>query len=255
MVNRTDASRHLSGKIFYSILTAVLSISATAFLAKAVLAAPIAQQGYDPTCGSMTAPKRVPPSDYRQAPQQHRDIVEKFHFHEHYMAYLAGKKEFQKKSDNIYESPAAGFNYTLWAFPNHAQALAAMEDLGFRDKTEKPQRSELSVHCYFQRAIKFAPDDALVRTLYGYYFARRKQANEARAQFSIINPERADTDQNIQTYMAWAYISIGDLDAAVAHATKAYRLGLGLPGLAERLAKLGRPLPSLSPNAERTTSR
>lgn len=124
---------------------------------------------YDPDCLPLKIEGRHGPFDYRTAKQNERDLVEKAHFNEHYQAYLMGKRKFQKKYDHIIESPASGFSYTLWAFPNHHRALAAAEELGYKQKTEKVAGMGLRLHCYFQRAVKFVPDDGLVRALYGYY--------------------------------------------------------------------------------------
>ncbi len=226
-----------------SLLAAMLILMLTFAWAQDAESLPVLQDIYDPTCRSMEAIGRVPPSDYRKATQRQRELVEKYHFNEHYMAYRNGKSKFQKQVDRVIETPSAGFNYTLWAFPNHPQALAAMEDLGYRGKTENPQGSELKVHCYFQRAIRVAPDDIIVRALYGYYHARRNQPQEARKQFSLADANSGKSDRNVQSYLAWGYIQIGDLDAAVVHASRAYELGYQLPGLKDRLAKLGRTFP------------
>ena len=150
--------------------------------------------------------------------------------------YLKGKNKSARAMNEL--PPAAGFGYTLWAFPNHPQALAAMEDLGIRHKTERLPGALLRVHCFFQRAVRFAPDDALVRSIYGYYYARRGKVAEAKIQ--LEKAESLDSiDTNALVYAAFAYIEMKDYEKALAAAKHAYSLGYSLPGLRRRLERTG----------------
>ncbi len=93
---------------------------------------------YDPDCLPLFIQGRHGPFDYNTATHGEKKLVERVNFDEHYQAYRLGKQKLQKKFDHIIETPAAGFSYTLWAFPNHPAALAAMEDLGSKHQSEKP---------------------------------------------------------------------------------------------------------------------
>lgn len=199
------------------------------------------QDHYDNDCLPLKEEGRHGPFDYRTAKQGERDLVEKYHFTEHYRAYRMGKAKFQKQVDKVIETPASGFGYTLWAFPNHPQALAAVEDLGIKQKSDKVHGLQLRVACYFQRAVRLAPNDGLVRALYGYYYARRGQVDEAERQLSSALALR-ENDVNVLNYTATSYIEMGKLDQAVDYAKKLYAAGYPFPGLRDRLHKAGRSL-------------
>ena len=203
-----------------------------------------AQQMNDPynaECGPLKVANKHGPFDYNTATEAERQLVERVHFTEHYQAYRKGLSKFQKNFDHIIESPAAGFGYTLWAFPNHPLALAAMEDIGFKEKGEYPiGRGSLSVQCYFQRAVKFKPTDPLVRVLFAYYYARRGQADHARSQLSRLSSLDGNMTMNIQVYSAFSYLELKDYEKAREAAKAAYQLGYPFAGLSERLKRLGK---------------
>ena len=200
---------------------------------------------YEPDCMPLKIEGKHGPFDYRKTTQAERTLVEQPHFTEHYRAYQLGKRRFKISKSGIIETPAAGFGYTLWAFPNHYLSLIAVEDLGYRQKKERLDGLPLRVHCYFQRAVKFVPDDGLVRALYGYYQSRRGNAAEADWQLAQAIEIKAE-DRNVLVYSAFARLELGQPEAAVELARKAYALGYNLPGLRERLARAGHPLEPLS---------
>ncbi|MBK8117000.1 MAG: hypothetical protein IPK44_22065 [Candidatus Accumulibacter sp.] len=191
---------------------------------------------YEPDCGPLYIPNKYGPFDYRALAPADRDLVERAHFSYEYEAYLQGKDWSARPGSP--GPPAGGFAYTLWAFPNQLQVLAAMEDLGFRQKTEKLRGSNLRVHCYFQRAVRFVPEDAGVRALYGYYYARRGKPAEARKQ--LEKAEAQDSAKvNVWLYLAFAYLEIKDYEKSLTAAKRAYAAGYSLPGLRRRLERAG----------------
>lgn len=196
-----------------------------------------AEEQYDGDCRPLWIPNKYGPFEYRTASPEDRALVDDAHFSQEYDAYLKG----QKKSSRIMNElpPAAGFGYTLWAFPNQPRALAAMEDLGIRHKTEKPPGAMLRVHCWFQRAVRFAPDDELVRAIYGYYYSRRGKPAEARAQLEKATSV-GSSNSSVYVYSAFAYIEIKDYEKAQEAAKTAYQLGYSLPGLRNRMKREGK---------------
>lgn len=193
---------------------------------------------YDPDCLPLRIEGKHGPFDYRHATKSEKKLVEGVHFDEHYQAYKIGKKKFKKKHDGIIETPAAGFGYTLWAFPNHYMALAAVEDLGAKQKSEKLDGLPLRVHCYFQRAVKFVPNDGIVRALYAYYLARRNEPMKAENQITEAINLQPD-NMNIRVYVATAYMEMGKPEKAIEHAKAAYASGYPFPGLKQRIEKAG----------------
>lgn len=194
------------------------------------------KEPYDQECGPLWNRLQYGPFNYQLAGPSDRELVEGAHFSIEYAAYQRGLKIAPRYG--AAGPPAKGFSYTLWAFPNHPQALAAMEDLGFKEKTDLPVGARLRVHCYFQRAVRFAPEDAEVRAVYGYYFARRGKANEAKVQFE--KAEELDQNKtNIAVYRAFGYLELKDYEKALAAAKQAYASGYPLPGLRHRLERVG----------------
>lgn len=196
-----------------------------------------AEEQYDVDCRPLWIPNKYGPFEYRTTSPGDRELVEGAHFTQEYDAYLKGQKKSSRHANEL--PPAAGFGYTLWAFPNQPLALAAMEDLGIRHKTEKPPGALLRVHCFFQRAIRFAPDDELVRAIYGYYYARRGKPSEARAQLAKAE-SLGSSNSSVYVYNAFAYIEINDYEKALEAAKTAYQLGYSLPGLRNRLKRAGK---------------
>ena len=196
-----------------------------------------AEETYDQDCRPLWIPNKYGPFEYRTASPADRELVEGAHFTEEYDAYLKGREKSARKQNEL--PPAAGFGYTLWAFPNQPQALAAMEDLGIRHKTENLPGAMLRVHCFFQRAVRFAPDDALIRAIYGYYYARRGKFAEAKVQLEKVDSLGSNVS-SVFVYTAFSYIEMKDYEKALEAAKRAYQLGYSLPGLRNRLERVGK---------------
>lgn len=181
---------------------------------------------------------RLHPEDYRTAKVHWKNMVEGAHFDSHYEAYLGGFMRVQgahKRGEFV----TGGFDYTLWGFPNHPRALAAVEQLSYREgKTDQLPQMRLKVPCYFQRAVEWYPDDPMPHAIYAYYLARRNKPNEAR--FEIWQTQRLESDKvGVSLYLAFAYIELKAFDDAAVYAKRAYAQGYPLPWLRQRLAKEG----------------
>jgi tetratricopeptide (TPR) repeat protein len=197
------------------------------FLLFAVLVAiaPYASADED-TCGALT--NAFGPFDYRNA-QSPRQIVESYHFTRDVEMLKAGST-----------GPiGADLDYTLRAFPNHYRALAAMMNLQFKAKTERPQGTNWSVPCYFDRAMRFVPDDGTVHTIYGVYMMRLNRTADAIEQFELAG-SLGDDSANLHYNLGLAYFDVGQFDKSIAQAQKAYALGFGLPGLKQKLTRAGK---------------
>ena len=188
-----------------------------------------AEQNY---CGELYISHRYGPFDYTNA--NHRieklDIVERAHFTPNIRDLISGKSG----------TVASEISYTLHAFPNHHVALHSMSKLGLREKSAQPLNAEYSVECYFDRAFRFQPKDGVVRMLYANYLlklgGRRAEALE---QYKIaigLEPENANINYNI----GLVYLKNKNYEQAIEHAKKAYKLGFPLPGLRNKLMKIGK---------------
>ncbi|MEO8027614.1 MAG: ABC transporter permease [Bryobacteraceae bacterium] len=184
-----------------------------------------------------TLPGQYGPFDYRTATREQKEIVERRHFTLPWAAVQKGKLVWYM--DGQYIGPVgADFDYTLRAFPNHYQALKAIDEVEFRLKNPKVPGLNWSVNCYFLRASGFRPDDGLVRALYGAYLARRGKAAQARLELDRAT-ELTPNSINVESHVAWSYFAIGDWADAEKHARLAYEYGYALPGLRDKLKAKG----------------
>lgn len=130
-------------------------------------------------------------------------------------------------------------DYTLRAFPNHHRALIAMAKLSLREKTLKPKGAKYSLLCYFDRAIRFKPNDGIVRMIYGGHLQKIGQIEKATEQLQIavdLQPE----DPTINYNLGLLYVQKKNYEQAKTYAKKAYELGFPLPGLKNQLIQAGK---------------
>lgn len=133
---------------------------------------------------------------------------------------------------------AADIAYTLKKFPNHYQALMTMGDYSLKVKRNPPRGGQYSVECWFDRAMRFKPDDAMVKTVYGLYLIKANRPKDAVAQLEAAVAQ-AGEDANVHYNLGLAYTDLKQYDAALKSAHTAYRLGFPLPGLMNRLQRAG----------------
>jgi tetratricopeptide (TPR) repeat protein len=111
--------------------------------------------------------------------------------------------------------------------------------LALREKTAKPKGAKYTVDCYFDRAIRFRPDDFNVYLVYGTYLLNVSQTKSAVQQLEkslALNDENANAHYNL----GLAYFDLRDYEKSLAHAQRAYGLGFPLPGLRNKLEKAGK---------------
>src|SRR5690242_20568976 len=108
------------------------------------------------------------PFDYRYD-KGNLPIVENNHFTPEVESLVRGKTG----------ALGGDIDYTLRAYPNHTRALLAMERLTARLRVDKPPQANYTIDCYYERAVRFRPDDGVVRMLYANYLARKGRPAEA----------------------------------------------------------------------------
>lgn len=170
------------------------------------------------------------PFDYRTAPAAQKLLVEGSHF-------TADIENFRKRGKVNYV--ANDIDYTLRAFPNHPRALLALSKLSLQLKSMRPPGAQWTVDCYFERAIRWRPDDSSVRLVYGIHLTRWGKKEAAQKQLELAEQKPLD-DGNFHYNLGLAFLDVGDADRALKHAKRAYQLGYNLPGLQTRLEKLGK---------------
>jgi hypothetical protein len=173
-------------------------------------------------------------------------IVEQEHFTE---------KIRTLKGGNTSLTPGGDLSYTLWAFPNHHQALVTLINYTTSANTDQPPQMRYSAECYFKHAVQWRPNDAKTRLIFGMYLYKNKKIQSAIEQFA--ESVRLDPDSGNAFYnLGLAYFENKDYDKALDAAHAAYALGFGLDGLKNKLARNGRwkdapppPLPQPEENA------
>lgn len=178
--------------------------------------------------------------DYNNADdRQGLAVVEQFHFTSDVERLVRGA------SDTV----GGDIAYTLEHYPNHHRALAAMARLSLRDKNRKPQGARYTVDCYFDRALRFRPDDARVHAVFGGYLLSLGQTDAALDQLSDaarLEPDNATAQYNL----GLLYLKKKDYARARDYAERAYAMGFPLPGLKNKLIAAGQwqePKPAISP--------
>lgn len=179
------------------------------------------------------------PFDYTDTKSKTRlELVQKFHFTPEVENLIRGKSTMRILGD---------LNFTLNAFPNHHRALNAVSKYEIMRKEQaakggKPYDTEneggRSVDCYFDRAIRWRPNDPNVHLLYGIHLHRLSKFDQALAAYKIserLQPNSSDLQYN----MGLLYFDMKQYALAKEHARKAYQLGYPLPGLRKKLAGVG----------------
>lgn len=180
-------------------------------------------------CRSPVSRPTFGPFDYRTATKVQLATVEAFHF-------TANVEAMQKgQSTSVLASDIA---YTLRRFPNHHRALKTMGDWSLKVKRNPPPGGEVTVECWFERATHFAPDDAMVKTIYGLYLMKSSKPKAAIEQLEVALKQAGD-DANVHYNLGLAYADLKQYDKALTSAHAAYRLGFPLPGLKNRLQRAG----------------
>ncbi|SFU46160.1 tetratricopeptide repeat protein [Nitrosospira multiformis] len=180
-----------------------------------------------PHCGELTT--AYGPYDYTNADHRKKlGVVEQFHFTPNIEKLIKGENLL---GDDIH--------YTLAASPNHHRALDSMAQLSFKEKNIRPAGAKYSIHCYFERAIRFKPSDAMVRMVYSKYLIKAGHPKEAAEQLQIavdLQPE----DPTINYNVGLLYLKQKNYEQAKTYAKKAYELGFPLPGLKNQLKQAGK---------------
>ncbi|HQT25586.1 MAG TPA: tetratricopeptide repeat protein [Burkholderiales bacterium] len=156
-------------------------------------------------------------------------IVEKFHFTSEVENLIKGESG----------SVGGDLDYVLRSFPNHHRALNSLIRLALKQKRTQITDMHFTVDCYFERAIGFVPDDAIVHLLYGNYLYGVKKYNESLDQY--LDAEKLDPQNaNVLYNAGLLYFDLKDYEKALSYAKRAYAAGFPLQGLKLKLEKAGK---------------
>ena len=194
-----------------------------AFFILCFSALPVAAQNLE-VCGPIDQGAR----DYRRMTAYERAHIEGAHF----------TREVEQLKRGKTGEIGGDLDYTLRHMPNNPRALMAISKLGARLKSERIPGAVYSVECYFHRAVRFAPDDPMVRFTFGHYLLGKQNKTAARAQLEAAAQD-AGSATNLHYNLGLAFLDLGDVEAAQRHAKIAYESPGQPPGLANRLKKMG----------------
>lgn len=221
-------------------------IGLAALLAAAFIgpAAQAAEEAAPNACGSLS--NSFGPFDYRTASSVDKHLVESYHYGAQVDALIAG----------MTGEIGGDISYTLVVFPNHHRALVAMMRMGERQKRPQVSGAKYSVECYFERALRFRPDDTVARMIYAQYLIGSNRLPDARAQLEETARLGADNPYT-QYNLGMIYFDLKDYDRALKQAHLAMSMGFAPPGLEQKLRGAGRwkdPVPGAATPAASAAS-
>lgn len=180
-------------------------------------------------CGPLNIQGQFGPFDYTsEEGRANLAVVENFHFGREVQNLRPGGS-----------TTGADIDYTLRAFPNHHRALDRMVEFSMRTKSIKPPGAQYNLPCYFDRALRFKPDDGIVHMLFAGYLVKTGKPQEALEKYKEALRLRPE-DANVNYNAGLLYFNLKNYDLAYQHAKKAYELGFPLPGLKTKLQQAGK---------------
>ena len=213
-------------------------MTATRSIAIAIALTLLASGGaWAQACGGLA--NHYGPFDYRTERNGKLQIVEHYHFDAGVEALIKGESTYI----------GGDLDYVLMTSPNHHRALLAMVRLSERMKSDPPPNMKYSVDCYFDRAIRFQPDDTVVREMYAKFLTDKGRVDDAHKELQAT--ERYASDNALSHYnIGLLYFGLKDYDNALLQAQTAAQLGYARPELKQLLQGVGRwkepPAPAAS---------
>lgn len=178
-------------------------------------------------CGALQS--SYGPYDYR-TDKPKLPVVEGAHFTAAVEALIRG---------NTSLGPGGDLDYTLRVFPNHHRALVSVMNYGEKVKPRLPRDLPRVVECYFERALRFRPDDTVARMIYATYLVKNKREPDASRQLEQV--AAAANDNAFTLYnLGLIYFDMKNYEKALEFGHKAYGLGFGSTELRDQLKKIGK---------------
>ena len=209
------------------IVSVVCAWAALSALLTLLAPIPSAAQG-TPACGEIA--NAFGPFDYRTERGNNLHLVESAHFTPMVESLVRG---------NTATAPGGDLDYTLRAYPNHHRALLSVARLGERERKGQPNGMRYTVDCWFNRAIRFRPDDLTARMIYAGYLYRNARSEDAARQLAVVAKNAGDNP--FTHYNAGlVYFEGKNYEQALLEAHRAIELGFPREELREKLKGAGK---------------
>lgn len=135
-------------------------------------------------------------------------------------------------------------DYTFRKIPNHPKALDMISRFQIRHGGKVPQLShwgdwKRSAECYFDRALRFTPDNPVVHMLFGIHLHRTGKLEQAEKEYKISESLQPDSIE-LQYNMGLLYFGLEKYELSAKYAKNAYNGGYPLPGLRDKLINVGK---------------
>lgn len=218
--------------LFFEIGRRCIRSVARAGIACAIACVPIwtlAQNKQSNVCGSLALrPGESGPFDYR-TDRKEVEFIEGNHFQPQVEALVRGV------SGTVGDELA----FMLAVVPNHHRVLVALVRYGEKLKWAPAYGLRFSYDCYFERAMRFRPNDATVRLIYATYLNKVSRTREALQQLAYAADAAGDNGFT-QYNVGLIYAEMKQYDLARAQAHKAWSLGFSRTELREQLMAAGK---------------
>jgi tetratricopeptide (TPR) repeat protein len=175
-------------------------------------------------CGSLT--NSYGPFDYRTERAKLKR-VEDYHFNAGVESLIRGQSSSKLGGD---------ISYLMRTSPNHHRGLLSIVRLAQRERSPHPSDLQYSVECYFERAMRFARDDTIVRVIYAQYLQQLGRKEDAARQLDGALAFAGDNGFSHYN-IGLAFFELGQYDRALEQAHKAAALGFERSELAEMLKR------------------
>lgn len=170
------------------------------------------------------------PFDFRNERRDLLKLGEAFHFTPKVEGLISGQSRVEVGGD---------LDFILRMFPNHHRALMAVMRWGEKLRTESPRDMPRPIACYFERALRFRPDDHVARMIYAMFLSRNARQAEALAQLDQV---ATNAGNNAFTHynVGLQYFELKQYDKALAQAHAAISLDFPRTELREQLKAVGK---------------
>lgn len=189
-------------------------------------------------CGSLqnnNGPYEYRPDHYRPAPLDRVPQSEKLRIVEtnHFSAGVAALVKGQTA-----RHPGVDLDFMLREFPNHHRGLAALLKVARGGLNIAMVGLPLPAECYFDRALRFAPNDTVARLLYAQFLILRSRTEEANAE---IDSAVSYAEESLLTHYncGLMYFEAKNFEAALRQAHYVYARGFEATPLEKQLRAVG----------------